>query len=166
MLMILFYSIFFIIGAIVLMWGIASSRTALISARWPSVPGSVTASSLDISSSSKGSTIYNANIHYTYSVGAQNYTGTRVTFGDINTSNSSDAAQTVYRYRVGTVVNVFYNPNDPADAALETGFTVGLLLPLGIGALFTIVGGVMLINGAVTYVRAGSELEDAGLPAE
>lgn len=164
--MILFFSIFFIVGAIVLMWGIASSRSALLSVRWPSVPGTVTVSTIKSSRSSKGGTTYGANIHYTYSVSAKNYVGTRVTFVDVSTSNSSDARGTLARYPVGKAVNVFYNPNDPADAVLETGFTMGLLLPLGIGTIFALVGGLALINTAVSYVRASSESEpeDIGLP--
>jgi hypothetical protein len=162
--LILFFSIFFIVGAIVLMWGIASSRSALLSVRWPSVPGNVTVSTISSSHSSKGGTTYGADIHYTYAVSAQNYVGTKVTFGDISTSNSADASKILARYPVGKAVNVFYNPNDPAEAVLETGFTMGLLLPLGIGTLFTLIGGVMMINGVVAYVRAGSESEDTGLP--
>lgn len=164
--MILFFSVFLIVGALVLMWGIASSRSALLSVRWPSVPGAVTISTIKSSRSSKGGTTYGADIHYTYAVSDNKYIGDKVTFGDISTSDSNDARQILNRYPVGKAVNVFYNPNNPAEAVLETGFTMGLLLPLGIGTIFTLVGGLMLINTAVAYVRAGSESEpeDIGLP--
>jgi hypothetical protein len=161
---ILFFGLFFVVGAIVLMWGISSSQSAFKSQGWPSVSGWVTDARISSSTSSKGSTTFSAKITYTYTLNGQVYKSSRVSFGDVSTSNSGDAQRIVSRYSTGTTVSVYYNPVDPSQTVLETGFSVGLLLPLGIGTLFTLVGGLLLIFNIVGYLQSSPQSDEDVAP--
>jgi len=43
---------------------------------------------------------------------------------------------------------VYYNPDDPADAVLDTKFSINLLLPFVVGALFFILS-VLFMTGTI-----------------
>ena len=150
-----FAGIFAVIGVGVLWWGIRDSRTAIKSVSWPSVTGQVITSYVSESSDDDG-TMYSANIHYTYIVNNREYSGSRVSHGDLSTSDSRDAAKIVARYPAEEQVSVYYDPSDPAQAVLATGFTSGLLLPLGLGTIFTLAGGLMLIGFTFQFIRSRS----------
>ena len=151
--------LFFVIGVIVLLWGITSSQSAFKSVNWPSVSGMVTDAHMSSSSDNDGTT-YSAKISYSYQVNGQVYGGSRVSFGDVSTSNSGDAQKVLARYPTGATVSVYYNPAAPSQTVLEPGFSAGLLLPLGIGTLFTLVGGLMLISSITAYLRASPKSDD------
>ena len=152
-LVMVFAGVFLVAGVIILLWGITSSRSAFTSQKWPAETGTITASSIETSRSNKGNTMYSADIRYTYQVNGQGYTGSKVSFGDVSTSDSADARKIVSRYQSGQAVTVYYNPQDPQQAVLETGFSPGLFLPLGIGTVFSLVGGLLLIAVVSAYLR-------------
>ncbi len=152
----IFAGIFTLIGVGVLIWGISDSRSALKSRNWPYVTGQVINSYVGESSDDDGTT-YSAEIQYTYVVSVRQYTGTRVSHGDISTSNSADAEKIIARYPEGQAVEVFYDPTDPQQSVLQTGFTTGLLLPLGLGTIFTLVGGFMLIGFTFQFIRSRNQ---------
>ena len=151
-LMVAFAGIFFVVGAGVLWWGIQDSRSAFKSVRWPSVTGTVISSYVSESSDDDGTT-YGADVQYDYVVNDQAYTGDRVSHGDVSTGDPSYAQKIVARYPEGRSVKVYYDPANPEKSVLETGFTAGLLLPLGLGTVFTLVGGLMMIGFTTTYIR-------------
>ncbi len=144
------------IGIGVLLWGIQDTRSAFKSAAWPYVSGQVITSDVSESSDDDGTT-YSANIQYTYTVNDREYTGSRVSHGDIGTSDSRDAAKIVARYPAQKTVSIYYDPADPSQAVLETGFTTGLLLPLGLGTVFTLAGGLMLIGFTFQFIRSRNQ---------
>jgi hypothetical protein len=155
-LMAAFAGIFFVVGVGVLWWGIQDSRSAFKSVRWPSVNGTVISSYVSESSDDDGTT-YGADVQYDYVVNDQAHTGDRVSHGDVSTGDPSYAQKIVARYSEGQSVNVYYDPTDPAKSVLETGFTPGLLLPLGLGTVFTLVGGLMLIGFTATFIRSRNQ---------
>lgn len=93
-------------------------RMAAVS-QWPSTLGTVNASYLErrSSSSDSGSTNYPV-VQYSYQVGGQAYQGTKLAPGP--EVGGTGAGKVVARYPAGAQVMVFYNPQNPSDAVLET----------------------------------------------
>jgi hypothetical protein len=163
-LMIISSAIVFVVGVMLLMRGMIDYREALLSADWPSVPGSITDSYVKISSSAKGGTTYSARISYTYSVHGKQYTGSKINFGALLTSLAG-AQGIVDRYPVGKSLTVFYNPNDNSAAVLEPGYASGVWFSPGVGGVTAFVGGGMLIALVAAYRRNNPpKSETFGLP--
>src|SRR5215207_470284 len=93
-------------------------RMATVS-QWPSTMGTVNASYLERrhSSSDSGSTNYPV-VQYSYQVGGQPYQGMKIAPGP--EVGGTGAGKVVERYPAGAQVMVFYNPQNPSDAVLET----------------------------------------------
>jgi hypothetical protein len=93
-------------------------RMAAVS-QWPSTMGAVNASYLERrhSSSESGSTNYPV-VQYSYQVGEQAYQGMKIAPGP--EVGGTGAGKVVARYPAGAQVMVFYNPQNPSDAVLET----------------------------------------------
>ncbi|NWG05892.1 MAG: DUF3592 domain-containing protein [Chloroflexi bacterium] len=86
---------------------------------WPSTMGTVMASYLERrrSSNNRGSVNYPV-VQYAYQVGGQSYQGRRIAPG--MEVGGTGAGKVVERYPAGAQVMVFYNPQNPSDAVLET----------------------------------------------
>ena len=80
--------------------------------------------------------IYSPEVTYSYSVGGERYTGTRVAAGmDIVVDKRSDAAAILPARQPGATATVHYDPGDPDDAYLLKRyrfFPAGLLLAAGL----------------------------------
>ncbi len=78
-------------------------------------------------------------VEYTYTVQGIAYRGKRIGFGTVISSTRTEAASIIERYPVGTVVNVYYDPHNPAEAVLEqkvgsqTGFLVLICICILLG---------------------------------
>jgi hypothetical protein len=85
---------------------------------WPSTAGIVIKSRVEVSGGE--STSVTPRIVYEYGVGGRTYQNDKLRPGDIYLSISSgNAYDVVDRYPVGLAVEVFYNPANPAESALE-----------------------------------------------
>jgi len=94
---------------------------------WPTVPGRVLSSEVDVSrtgSSSAGSSIgsnsYTPTVRYSYEVEGQPYEAEKLQFIQ-DGMGQQWAKQKVARYPINTPVEVSYHPNDPQTAVLESG---------------------------------------------
>lgn len=144
-----------IAGIVTITFGIRNMRRARASARWPSVPGRVVASTVertrDSSSSSSGSDIsttsytYQPIVTFGYQVDGSDYLSNTITFGDYSSSNRNRAEQTVARYPVGTPVRVFHDPDDPATGVLERRAAPGTGLLFIVGIMFTLISALFLM---------------------
>jgi hypothetical protein len=87
--------------------------------QWPSTLGTVSMSTLEQrrSSDNNGYTNYPV-VQYSYQVGGQLYQGMKIAPG--MEVGGSGAGNVVARYPAGAQVMVFYNPQNPSDAVLET----------------------------------------------
>lgn len=85
--------------------------------KWPSTMGNVLMSMIESRSSSDGSTNYPV-VHYSYVVNGQPYQGSKIAPG--MEVGGTGAGKVVARYPVGAQVMVFYNPQNPSEAVLET----------------------------------------------
>jgi len=96
-----------------------ASQIRAASQSWLQTTGVVVTSRVEVSGGDHTSVL--PRIIYQYSVGAQNYQSDQFRAGDnvFRVTGSGDAYNIVDRYPVGTQVVVFYNPSNPAEAALE-----------------------------------------------
>lgn len=58
-------------------------------------------------------------MRYKYTVSGQQYQSGALGFGQMVLSDYDAAAQKAAQYPVGSMVQVYYNPENPADAVLE-----------------------------------------------
>jgi hypothetical protein len=111
---------FFIILNVIFLAIIFFMRRRMAAVReWPSTIGTVNSSYLERrhSSSDSGSTNYPV-VRYSYQVSGQAYQGMKIAPGP--EVGGSGAGKVVGRYPAGAQVMVFYNPQNPSDAVLET----------------------------------------------
>lgn len=153
-----------------------SLRGQFLAGRFTHTTGTILASSVTTSTSSKGGTTHGVSVSYAYAVNGTPYTGTRYRWSDWNVSGDF-AFDAVKMIPAGASVPVYYDPADPSSAVLDnklSGFDffmpmfmmpfnavmLGLWLG-GIGALLhvarrPIAGGLKVIESPTeTRVRPG-----------
>jgi hypothetical protein len=145
--------VFPIAGVIVLYFGFQALKNGYQSRAWPAAQGRITQSQAALEhvkrSGSTGSTIrYAARIRYNYTVGAKTYSSSTIGFGKSRYTSKKQSKTMKYleQYPEGKSVTVYYAPDDPRRAALETGITGGAFLILLIGFVFLIAGGACFIG--------------------
>jgi Protein of unknown function (DUF3592) len=135
-------------GIGVLIYGLLNVAGAIASRSWPTATGQVTASTVTRGSSGGGGTTrssgYKPHVEYTYRVGERDHHGSRIAFGNDIAKSQSHARQIADRYAVGTAVEVAYDPNDPANSALETGLSLESFAVPGFG--------VVLIGAGIAFL--------------
>ena len=139
------YSVFIVLGLILVIVSITSKKKAKAAQSWPTIPGVILSSRVDIHTSrdSDGdrNTTYEPVVAYQYTIMGRDYTSSRIAFGS-NTFSRKKSDEIIARYPVSQPVMVHYNPDKPEYAALETevqGGTAGLVL----GIILIAVGIVM-----------------------
>ena len=130
-----------------------SRRTRVQSAaaaKWPAVPGQVLESrvyqSQGTDSDGNTTTSDNAHLVYQYQVGNQTYQCNRIAIG---TSVASPRVL-VSQHPVGAAVQVHYNPQNPAEAALFVKQSQGCLFMV-FAAVFLFFGLITLLIGIVGH---------------
>jgi len=145
----IFGLVFLLLGIVFLIVGLVATKRAQTAQSWPSIPGTVSRTDVvkheDSDSDGLTSVTYEPVVEYSYSVMGQPFTGKRIAFGT-NRYNFKKAEEIVSRYPAGSRVNVFYNPEKPKDAVLETVAAGGKLL--------TILGAVMSAVGVLAFIAA------------
>ena len=110
--------VLFILNAVFLTIIFFMRRRMATVSQWPSTMGSVIASRLEQRSSSEGGYTNYPVVQYSYQVGGQAYQSYKLAPGPV--VGGTGAGKVVARYPVGAQVMVFYNPQNPSDAVLET----------------------------------------------
>lgn len=133
----LIFLVFFLVGIILIFKGIRDRKKASESLNWSSAPGRVVESRVkeSVSTDNEGGTsvTYAPHIRYEYSVMGIPYSSDHYQLGtQVFTSNLKKTREAVNARPIGSTVNVFYNPNNPADATIEQKSGSMLFLILGI----------------------------------
>jgi hypothetical protein len=134
---------------------VRTRRLAGASARWPTVPGTVTASSvieevLEDKSSDDKAIIrkirrYQVDLRYAYQVGKRDFVGTAGNWGWTGIYGLRELAEKAAgQYSQGQPVTVYYDPDQPRHAVLEPYSRQGSMAPLIFAAISAVVGGVIL----------------------
>ena len=117
-------------------------RQARVSARWPTVAGTITESKLAVELDQDGDEKYRADIRFAYRVGDREFEGSNVRWGwSAIYAWRSRAAAALAAYPAGKSVTVHYDPAQPMTAVLEPLNREGMAMPLVFAAA---VGGIGL----------------------
>jgi hypothetical protein len=112
-------SFFFLVLNVIFLGILFFMRRRMAAVRqWPSTMGTVHASHLERRSSSEGGYTNYPVVQYSYQVGGQAYQGMKIAPGP--EVGGTGAGKVIARYPAGAQVMVFYNPQKPSDAVLET----------------------------------------------
>ncbi len=132
-------------------WG--SFFAALASREWAATIGKVERAAITYATTGRGGRIYTPLVRYSYGVNGESFVSDRFAFYVANGS-LEDIQGVVRRYRPGSSVEVYYDPNQPKRATLDRGVppvvgpTFGwLFLLLLAGSLFSYLG-VIIVRGA------------------
>jgi hypothetical protein len=112
-------------GAVMALVALGIQRHAGLARRWPVVKGAIATSGLEqfrgaCDDGRRGPIMFKGRISYTYSFNEVNYTGTVASLGGEVSSTSDRAVQRwVKRYHDGQIVDVYVNPDNPAESVLE-----------------------------------------------
>ena len=111
-----------LIGVSLLAVAVVQARRAVRLARWPYVQGRVVSAALE-DGPPRGRPIpvasHRAAVTYAYEVAGKEWQSHRVFIGDEQFQTGDDARDRVRRYEPGTLVQVYYDPENPASAVLE-----------------------------------------------
>lgn len=112
-------------GVFMIYLGRQSQKKADASQNWPSVNGTIQ----DVKAAKNyhagadddiNVDTYSPKLRYSYSVGGTGYSSDRIAFGYGKTFNSESAAlASIQKYSQGSLVTVYYNPENPNEAVLE-----------------------------------------------
>ncbi|MBD3271553.1 MAG: DUF3592 domain-containing protein [Elusimicrobia bacterium] len=122
---------------------------AKASTQWPSTTGiivesSVTQSREYDSSRRKYYMRYKPLINYEYTVDGKKYVGDKVSFGGTGTSRAS-AYNLIDKYPTRAEVTVYYDPEKPLNAVLETGVSAITYIPFYLGLFVAICGALIVL---------------------
>jgi hypothetical protein len=149
-----------LIGVGLLVFGWSQSRKGNVTKNWSTTTGTIL--SADLSQQSRRNqqgyhdVTYTPNVEYTYEVNGQTYRSDTISSGWTVSYSAGMAQNKTNQYQPGSKVNVYYNPDNPADAVLETKSTSG--------NVFMIAGGAILaLSLAISCCVMGSSLFTNGL---
>jgi hypothetical protein len=142
---IVFCSTFIIAGIAVAGFGFRKMYRAAISAKWPTVTGSIESSELGRHTNGSHGTTYSADIDYEFRLNGITYRNNAVDFVGGSTSNLSAAQETIHKYPKSKEVAVFYDPADPYTSVLEPGIHPSNWFLLIFGFVFASFGTVFMI---------------------
>ena len=143
-------------GAALLIFGVSFLKSAHTSQGWPIAQGDVKAVNIKrdrITDSRPPAYTYTYTVVYTYEVAGTPYESDRYSLGSGPTAsrtyreqqNAIAAAKATYS--IGQSIDVYYNPESPADAVLKPGANIGTFVPL-------IFGIVLFSSGIGLFVAA------------
>lgn len=144
-----------IIGIVIFYFFGGNFRQAHISSSWPTAQGRITHSEMVVDDYGPGSSRrvwYGLDITYDYMVDEQQYSSSHVTAFDVRTNHRTPIEDTVSRYPVGTIVTVYYDPEQPASSLLEPGIKGEVLFTGIVLASFPAVGLLAIVGGLIQSV--------------
>lgn len=128
-------------GVVTLAIGLRRLLRGLASRGWPKARATITASRVveeQVASADDDrppGTVFRAAVEYEFEVASTRYTGDRISFDSVDTSDRARAERTVAGYRVGAQVDASYDPTNPAESVLLPGISTGSVIIPAAGAL-------------------------------
>lgn len=131
-------------GAALALFGIFFLKSAQASRAWPSTSGEVQTIKAVLHTTRNNGRVktYNYTVTYQYEVDDRTYTSDRYSLGSGSTASPQyDTARAARRageevYPLGSEVQVYYDPANPASTVLKPGANFGTYVPLVMGLLF------------------------------
>ena len=108
------------------------------SMNWQQVSGEIIVSGIENASDTSGER-YTGNVIYSYEFDGLTYEGDQINlFGNIYVGNRDDAEQMIAPYPVGRSVNLYINPNNPAQSVLDRSMTGAIWGLVGFGGILAL----------------------------
>ncbi|NNF98209.1 MAG: DUF3137 domain-containing protein [Desulfobacteraceae bacterium] len=131
------------IGIVIALSGYSAYKTGVESRTWPTVDGVIIKSEIEEQTSTTGEGANKktevksyAKIAYEYRIDGQKFESKKISFSQ----TSGNAKQVVDRYRKGTSVRVYYNPDKPKQAVLVAGNSGLNVVPFIFAGVFVLFG--------------------------
>ena len=122
----------------------SAQKDAAVAAKWPTTMGIILMSTLESRRTNSGRHAQYPVVLYSYQAGGRSYQGNRIAPGP--EVGGTGAPKRLVRYETGAQVTVFYNPNDPSDAVLETKVPSLFWLWFALILVDLVLGSVALFN--------------------
>lgn len=139
----LFMGIGTLVMVLSIWWFVHASQRAAAAADWPVAEGRAVANRVETRESTDDDgdrvTDYDAIVTFEYAVNGRRYRSERLFLNEHELFSSDfDAREFLRQYRPGTALEVYYNPDDPSDAAvnIDGPSWLILLIPLTGAAFF------------------------------
>lgn len=153
--LILFFSVFFAIGFLILGIGLYSLRMSYLAKHWPTTEGKITVCEVKESKDSD-STTFEAIVKYGYVVAGRSYEGDRIAFGYSGSSLRSAHQEIADRLTGVKTVLVRYDPKDASRSVLTYGINRSTIILLVFGATWVLfVTGLTLLCSTITQSDYG-----------
>ena len=153
--LVIFFSVFFGIGFLILGIGLYSLRMSYLAKGWPTTNGRVTRCEVEASSDSK-TTTYEAVVKYSYVVAGTTYEGDRIAFGYSGSSLRSAHQEIADRLTGVRTVLVRYDPKHVSRSVLTYGANRSTIILLVFGTTWTVFAtGLTLLCSTITQSDYG-----------
>lgn len=136
----LFCSAFLGTGLLVFFAGLWQLRRIAASPSWPTVKGEITHAAI-----TEGSEHCGAHVKYAYVVKGEKLEGSSISHYDVFYNDRDYALAVLERFPVGRQVQVYVNPDDPAETFLEPGLQRASYAMLAFGLTFALFGSGLLL---------------------
>lgn len=142
---IIFLSVFVVLGLALTWYGISSYRQSQASLSWPTVTGKVTTSKVTIEDDGEDEPCHIGDIEYLYVVQNKEYRNKDVVIGPSDCSEI-EANEIVKKYPALAEVKVFYDPSQPEVSVLEPGENGDSIVFAILGLIWTAITSWFLFN--------------------
>lgn len=150
---------FVVVALFLARWSMKQKARVNASQNWPSTTGRILFSSVEQrrTSNARGgySTSYYPVVRYDYTVNGQQYQGGTINFGQVGLGSYNAVAQKAAQYPVGSMVQVYYNPENPADAVLDRAAPSSRILGCVVIFIIVMLAGTGLFMLALTTFLNG-----------
>jgi hypothetical protein len=136
---------------------------AFMSPHWPACRGRIAELNREVSALGSSTGLTDRRILYTYKVNGKAYTSS-VVGGMVDVLGGLEDQLIKENYPIGKSVDVYYNPSNPAQSCLRTGFqawkTIGLILWLLFGLYFVLVSVLVVVSKDFLFGRRADDDDD------
>ena len=140
--------IYFIVGLACFIFSAFLYKKSISTKAWPSCKGEILHSSVKKWSYSDKSPSYKAKINYKYIVDNQIYISNRIYYGSFLYKFSAyrkEADLLVKNFKVGNIVDVFFDPQQPNKSVLKQGVPSIVCITLAYSCLATLIAVLLML---------------------
>lgn len=154
---------FFLIGTIIALVGLNMFNTWYKSKSWPKAPAKIVSAEIATHRGSKGGSTYSLKGSFTYDYEGRSYTGQQFEIESGSSSAYDEKREMLDTLQAAIaedkLLEAFVNPEDPSEAFIFRHISMGMVLFVGIGGLFSMVG-LFILTGVIPIGNVAS-VDDA-----
>ena len=113
---------------------------------WRKISATVHSVSIDGHDQGDADIGYSANAEYSYKIDGNTFTSSRLTYSDTKQLREKGAIRLLQGLRVGSQIDVFYNPSRPAESVNIKGVDTSSIIKLCIYGVISLITAVLASN--------------------